>query len=299
VSATATGLRRPRPPRLAPWQWGFITPLLVVLVSTTIVPFVYTVALSLTDSSSSLAPAPSGVGNYTAVFGNGDIWQALMLAVIFLLGALAGELVLGIGTALLLDRFLPDAHRLRAVLLWPAVLPPIAVALVFKYILQGDVGMISHYLQAATGYQQEWLTQPASAIAVIIAIDVWQFTPFVILMTLAALKTVPEEVAEAAQLDGAGPVRTAFSLVLPIIRPALISVGLLRFIDAIQVFPTLYVLTQGGPGTSTQLLTYYNFQIFFGQLQFGQGATIAVFVVVFTLSCVFLLTRWQQRTENL
>jgi multiple sugar transport system permease protein len=273
--------------------------LLCVLIATTIVPFVYTLALSLTDSTASLAPAPSGLGNYESLFGRGDIWQALLLAVVFLIGSLAGELALGIGTALLLDRFLPNAHRVRAILLWPAVLPPIAVALVFKYILQGDVGMISYYLEAVTGYQQEWLTQPASAMAVLIGIDVWEFTPFVILMTLAALKTVPEEVSEAAQIDGAGPVRTAFSLVLPIIRPALISVALLRFIDAIQVFPTLYVLTQGGPGTSTQLLTYYNFQVFFGQLEFGQGATIAVFVVVFTLACVFLLTRWQQRSENL
>jgi multiple sugar transport system permease protein len=291
--------RRVKRSQLSRWQWGFVTPLLVVLVATTIIPFLYTLTLSLTDSNSSLAPAPTGFGNYEKVFGQGDIWQALGLAIIFLIGSLTGELVLGIGTALILDRFVPNAHRLRAILLWPAVLPPIAVALVFKYILQGDVGMISYYLNAVTGIEQEWLTQPASAMAVVIGIDVWEFTPFVILMTLAALKTVPEEISEAAQLDGAGPVRTAFSLVLPIIRPALISIALLRFIDAIQVFPTLYVLTQGGPGTSTTLLTYYNFQVFFGQLEFGQGATIAVFVVVFTLACVFLLTRWQRRSENL
>lgn len=284
---------------IAGWQWGFMTPLLLVLFATTIVPFLYTAALSLTASDTSLTPAPSGLGNYAGVFGSGDIWEALGLAIVFLIGSLAIELGLGIGTALLLDHFLPNANRLRAVLLWPAVLPPIAVALVFKYILQGDVGMVSYYLHALTGIQQEWLTQPVSAMGVIIAIDVWQYTPFVILLTLAALKTVPDEVAEAAQIDGAGPIRTAWSLVLPIVRPALISVALLRFIDAIQVFPTIYVLTRGGPGTSTQLLTYYNFQIFFGQLQFGKGAAIAVFVVMFTLACVALLTRWQRRTENL
>src|SRR5690606_20395148 len=135
-------------------------------------------------------------------------------------------------------------------------------------------GLISYYL-GLVGIDQEWLTRPDSAMAVIIAIDIWQYTPFVILLTLAALKTVPDEVTEAAQLDGAGGVRTAWSLLLPIIKPALISVALLRFIDAIQVFPTIYVLTRGGPGSSTQLLTYYNFQVFFGQLSFGQGAAIA------------------------
>jgi multiple sugar transport system permease protein len=281
------------------WHWGFMTPLLVVLVGTTIVPLVYTAALSLTSSNSSLTPQLDGVQNYVDVFTSGDIWNALGLAVVFLVGALAVELALGIGAALLLDRFLPHANRLRAVLLWPAVLPPIAVALVFKYILQGDIGMISYYLHQLTGYQQQWLTEPGSAMAVIVAIDVWQYTPFVILLTLAALKTVPEEVGEAAALDGAGPVRTALSVVLPIIRPALISIALLRFIDAIQVFPTIYILTRGGPGTSTQLLTYYNFQVFFGQLEFGKGAAIAIFVVVFTLACVMLLNRWQRRTESL
>lgn len=284
--------------RLRGWQLGFTAPLVVVLVATTFLPFLYSLALALGGSDESLTPrGPFGTANFEAVFDRGDIWSALWLAVIFLIGALAGELVLGVFTALVLDRFLPDRHTLRVLLLWPAVLPPIAVALVFKYILQGDIGLVSYYL-GQIGIHQEWLTQPGSAMAVIIAIDVWQFTPFVILLTLAALKTVPDEVMEAAQLDGAGAIRTAWSLVLPIIKPAIIAIALLRFIDAIQVFPTIYVLTRGGPGSSTQLLTYYNFQVFFGQLQFGQGAAIAVFVVVFTIACVAVFTRFQRRAER-
>ncbi|MFV0252754.1 MAG: carbohydrate ABC transporter permease [Beutenbergiaceae bacterium] len=288
-----------RRPALKPWNWGFITPLLVVLVATTIVPLVYTVALSLTESNDALTPAPTGIQNYQSVFTDSAIWTALALAAVFLVGALALELGLGIVTALILDHFVPRANVLRVVLLWPAVLPPIAVALVFKYILQGDIGMVSHYLDLWFGYQQEWLTQPVSAMAVIIAIDVWQYTPLVILLTLAALKTVPEEVFEASALDGAGTVRTAWNVVLPIMQPALISVALLRFIDAIQVFPTIYALTRGGPGSSTALLTYYNFQVFFGQLRFGDGAAISVFVVAFTIACVLLLMQWQRRAEDL
>lgn len=284
--------------RLRGWQLGFTAPMFVVLLATTIVPILYSFALALGASDDSLAPrAPFDVSNFAAVFERGEIWSSLGLAVIFLLGALAGELVLGVFTALLLDRFLPNSNALRVLLLWPAVLPPIAVALVFKYILQGDVGLISYYL-GLVGIDQEWLTRPDSAMAVIIAIDIWQYTPFVILLTLAALKTVPDEVTEAAQLDGAGGVRTAWSLLLPIIKPALISVALLRFIDAIQVFPTIYVLTRGGPGSSTQLLTYYNFQVFFGQLSFGQGAAIAVFVVAFTVMCVAVFMQIQRRAER-
>ncbi|WP_168211625.1 carbohydrate ABC transporter permease [Ruania zhangjianzhongii] len=284
--------------RLRGWQWGFTAPLLAVLTATTLLPIAYALALALGSSDASLVPqSPFGTGNIQAVLERGDVWAALWLAIVFLVGALALELGLGVFTALVLDQFLPNRNALRVVLLWPAVLPPIAVALVFKYILQGDIGMLSYYL-GLVGIHQEWLTQPSSAMAVIIGIDVWQYTPFVILLTLAALKSVPEEVLEAAQLDGAGWVRTAWSLVMPIIRPAVIAIALLRFIDAIQVFPTIYVLTRGGPGSSTQLLTYYNFQVFFGQLQFGQGAAIAVFVVIFTLVCVTVFTRIQRRAEK-
>jgi multiple sugar transport system permease protein len=222
----------------------------------------------------------------------------LWLAVVFLVGALALEIALGVGTALLVDRFLPRQRAVRALLLWPAVLPPIAVALVFKYLLQGDIGLVSHYL-GLLGYDQAWLTEAGSAMAVIVAIDVWQYTPFVILLTLAALQSVPEEVREAASLDGARAVRVARHVVLPMIQPALISIALLRFIDAIQVFPTIYVLTRGGPGVSTQLLTYYNYQLFFGQLQFGYGAAMAILVVLFTVACVLLLVRWQRKVESL
>lgn len=293
MTTTTFGSRQ----RLRGWQLGFATPLLAVLTATTIIPVLYTLALSLNGSDASLKPEPVGVGNYVDVFRDGTIWSALGLAIVFLIGSLAIELVLGIGTALLLDRYLPKVNILRVLLLWPAVLPPIAVALVFKYILQGDIGLVSYYL-GQIGYHQAWLTQPSSAMGVIILIDIWQYTPFVILLTLAALKSVPEEVEEAAQLDGAGAIRTSWSLVLPIIRPALISIALLRFIDAIQVFPTIYALTRGGPGSSTQLLTYYNFQVFFGQLRFAQGAAIAVFVVVFTVVCVVFFMQWQRRAEE-
>lgn len=285
-------------PRLRGWQLGFTAPLFVVLLATTILPILYSLALALSGSDDDLAPSTSlGLDNVEAVFSQAAVWKSLVLVAVFLVGALVGEVALGIFTALILDKYLPNRNGLRILLLWPAVLPPIAVALVFRYILQGDVGMISHYL-GLVGVDQQWLTQPVSAMAVIIAIDVWQYTPFVILLTLAALKTVPDEVIEASALDGAGAVRTAWTVVLPIIKPALISIALLRFIDAIQVFPTIYVLTRGGPGSSTQLLTYYNFQVFFGQLNFGQGAAIAVFVVLFTIGCVALFMQVQRRAER-
>lgn len=280
------------------WQRAFRAPLLIVLVATTIVPILYSVALSLGDARGSLGLSPpEGLGNYGALLSSWAFWRSVTLAVIFLVVGLAFELAAGVFTAILLDRVLPRARAIRAFLLCPAVLPPIAVALVFKFLLQGDIGFVSVYLEKL-GYHQAWLTHAGTALGVIIGIDFWQYTPLIILLTLAALNGISEDVREAAALDGANVVQVARFVVLPMIMPAILSVALLRFIDAIQVFPTIYVLTRGGPGASTQLLTYYNFQIFFGQLQFGRGAAMAVLVVVFTIGCVLGLMTWQRRVER-
>lgn len=287
--------RRAAPPS---WQRMFVAPLFVVLIATTVLPLLYMLALSLGPRQGQLSLGKSqGLHNYRDLLGSSEVWQSLMLAVVFLAGALAVELVLGLGAAVLLDRLLPGNPLIRVLLLSPAVLPPIAVALVFKYLLQGDIGLVSYYL-SKVGIDQAWLTEPVSAMAVIIAIDIWQYTPFVILLALAALTAIPHEVREAAALDGAGPVAVTRHVVLPMIKPAVIAIAMLRFIDAIQVFPTIYALTRGGPGTSTQLLTYFNYQTFFGNLEFGYGAAIALLVVVFTIACVALLLSWQRRAES-
>lgn len=287
------------PQRGAPrsWQRVFLAPLFVVLIATTVVPVLYMLALSFGPREGQLSIGKlRGLQNYHDMLTSSAVWHALGLAAVFLVGALVVEVVLGVGTALLLDRLLPGNRVVRMLLLWPAVLPPIAVALVFKYLLQGDIGLVSYYM-AKVGIHQAWLTEPVSAMAVIIAIDIWQYTPFVILLALAALTGISDDVREAAALDGAGQLAIARHVVLPMIKPALIAITMLRFIDAIQVFPTIYALTRGGPGNSTQLLTFFNYQTFFGQLEFGYGAAIAVLVVVFTIACVTLLLAWQRRAE--
>ncbi len=279
----------PTPPGRAGSRWraGFIAPLVLVLLATTIVPIGYMVALALGDPGANLGITRiDGLGNLETALTSSALWRSVGLAAIFLVGALVVEVALGVGAALLLDRLLPGNSVVRMLLLWPAVLPPIAVALVFKYLLQGDIGLVSFYL-SKVGIDQAWLSEAGSAMAVL-----------VILLTLAALAAFPPELREAALIDGAGPLKVVRFVVLPVIAPAIIAITLLRFIDAVQVFPTIYVLTRGGPGTSTQLLTYYNYQTFFGELQFGLGAAIAVFVVIFTMACVVMLLALQRRMER-
>lgn len=277
------------------WQLTLRTPMLTVLALTTIVPLAYSLLMSLGGPDGQLTVGrPRGLGNYRSLLGSGSFWQSIWLVIVFLLGSLILELGLGVITALMMDRYMSRLSVARALLLWPAILPPVAVALIFKFILQGDVGMVSYYL-GQLGYHQAWLSHPTSAMIVLIVIDVWEYTPFVILLALAALNGITEESYEAAALDGAGGMRLVRYVLLPMIRPTLVSVVLLRFIDAIQVFPTIYILTRGGPGSSTQLVTYYTFQLFFGELHFGLGSAMAVLVVIFTLLCVIAIRSWQQK----
>jgi multiple sugar transport system permease protein len=271
-----------------------LAPTLVVLAATTILPLLYTVYLSFSDFSGGLTPDRLvGLDNYREAVTSADFWNAVLLALIFLVGALAVEVALGVTLAILLEEVSLRRTGVRVLLLWPAVLPPIATALIFKYLLQGEVGVISYYL-AKLGYDQDWLSHGATALAVLTGVDVWQYTPFIVLLTSAALANVPREVHEAAAIDGAGRVRTVWHVVLPMLRPALVAIALLRFIDAVQVFPTIYVLTQGGPGRSTQLLTYYSYEVFFGRLDFGGGAALAIVVVLATLAAV-LAFQWLAR----
>lgn len=280
------------------WPRWFLAPAVAVLALTTVIPLVYSIVMSLGSSEGQLGLGRIiGLGNYGALLTSIGFWMSTVRTVVFLIGALAVEMVLGVAVAMLVHKYVPGRTLVRMLLLWPAILPPIAVALIFKFVLQGDIGMVSYYL-ALLGYHQAWLTSPTASMVVIIVIDAWQYTPFVILLTLAALQGVPDDTYEAAVLDGATGLRIARHILLPIIKPTLLSILTLRFIDAIQVFPTIYVLTRGGPGASTQLLTYYNFQLFFGQLQFGRGSAMAVLVVAFTLVCVVGLFTWQRRVER-
>lgn len=280
------------------WRRSFTTPLLIVLLLTTIGPMIYTLVLSLgpTDEQLSLS-VPKGFHNYGTLIHDAAFWQSLWLTVQFLIASLVIEVGVGVFASVLIDRLLPRTRLLRTFLLWPAVLPPIAVALIFKFELQGDIGMFSYYL-GKTGYRQAWFSKPHEAMAALVGIDAWQYMPFVILLALAALQAFPSELREASLLDGASVVQEFRYVVLPSITPVIIAIALLRFIDAIQLFPTIFVLTAGGPGTSTQMLTYYTYSSFFTQLQFGYGAALAVVVVLFTIACVVLLVRWQRRLET-
>ncbi|MGV8970678.1 MAG: carbohydrate ABC transporter permease [Rhodoglobus sp.] len=272
------------------WYLRYLAPTLVVLVVAGFIPVVYTVYLSLTDSPSDSLVARDfvGFGTYAQLLGDSHFWNALTIQVVFVLSAVVVEMVVGFLIASALNREGRFVTLVRTILLAPAVLPTVVVALLFSYLLQSRVGAISFYVEKL-GLATDWFDHPQSAMAILVGIDAWQFTPLVAILILAALQGIPAELIEASKLDGAGVIRRTTGVIVPMIFPTLVTVGLLRLIDAVQVFPTIYVLTNGGPGESTNALNFWGFTVFFQYRDTSYGATIAVVLTLGTVIMAFAL----------
>lgn len=283
-NGVTTGAMSPLRRRLM-WPWSFILPLLIVLSLTTVLPLVYTFLTSLGVTGEGSV----GDMGYAELVRLPAFWNAMWVQAIFVVSSVSIELVLGVSLAFLLNSPGRFTTFLRGVILAPTLLPTIVVALVASFVLQSRVGLVSLLLKPF-GIEQAWLSSGPSAIAVLVGVDVWQYAPFVAILVLAGLQGIPEETIEAAKTDGAPRGRIVRHIILPQLMPGIIAAGLLRFIDAIQVFPTIYVLTSGGPGISTTALNYFGFVEYFQLGHRQAGAAAAVILTAVTLLIAVTIT---------
>ena len=270
-------------------HWLFLTPVLIVMLLTAVIPVIFTFALSLTTSETGkyLNRDFSGFDQYARAATDPQFWSALTIQLVFVSFSVALQIGLGLLIALALTRDTRLSRAMRGPLLAPAVLPTIIVALVFKFLLHSQLGAISYYLRPF-GIDQAWLDNGTTALIVIILVDVWQFTPITALLLLAGIQSIPKDYLEAATLDGAGPVKRTLWVTIPLLGPVLVTVAVLRIIDAVQVFPTIYILTSGGPGTATTVLNFFGFSTFFVKGDVAYGTTIAILLTF--ISVVIAIT---------
>ncbi len=211
-----------------------------------------------------------------------SVWVQTKLSAATVLLQLAG----GLGLALLLNIRSGFLEACRTVFLIPMVLPPIVVAILWKVLYTPDISPV-HWALAEAGLPiPALITDPRWALPAIVVADVWEWLPFTMLMVLAALQMIPEEPLEAARIDGASGWRLTWFVVLPYLKPALLVAGLFRLIDSVKAFPLIYILTDGGPGTVTEVTNYYAFrQAFnFSYLGFASAITVVMVAAVFALS---------------
>ena len=236
-----------------------------------------------------------GLDNYTRLWSDEQFLNSLFVTLRFVTLSVAVETVLGFALALFCLREFRGIRLLRTVLIIPMVITPVVVAIVFRLIYASDAGMLTALSEALGGEQVQILSDPTRAFLGLVALDVWEWTPLMFLILLAGLQTLPQEPFEAARVDGASAWRVFADLTFPMMRPVLAIAIVLRTIDAFGTFDQVFVLTRGGPGEATRLISLLGYDTSFKFQQTGYAAalfvTIGLIVLAFALAAVRLLRR--------
>lgn len=228
-----------------------------------------------------------GLANYTYLVSDARFWSALWNTTYFTVVAVTLELLLALPLALLLNRAFPGRGVLRAAALIPWAIPTVVSARLWGWLFNPEFGLVNRLLP---GTDINWLGAPGYALHAAIVVDVWKTTPFVALLLLAGLQGIPDDLYKAARVDGASPLRAFRAITLPLLKPAILLALLFRTLDAFRVFDAIYVLTEGGPGNTTETLSIYAYKTLMRTGDFGYGSTLAVvtFFCVMAISLVYL-----------
>ena len=260
----------------------FIAPAVAVLLSLSIYPLIYSVTISLQKET------PSGVvwgfGNFVRLVSDSFFLTAMAHTFVYAAAALTCEFLLGLGLALLLNSQMRGRGIFRASLLVPMMLPAVVVGVVWRLMLNPNFGAINGTLKRF-GINTEnltWTASPKLAMLSVIAVDVWQWTPFVFLVLLAGLQAIPQEPYEAALIDGSSRWQTFLHVTLPLLKPAILIALLLRTMDLLRVFDQIFILTEGGPGFATETASLYIYRTAFRFSNFGYAAAMSFVLLAIT-----------------
>jgi multiple sugar transport system permease protein len=221
-----------------------------------------------------------GWSNYIQALHDPAFISSIVTTALFVALVVAIEAGLGLALALLCAREVPFIRTIRGTLILPMIVTPVVVGIVFRLLYASDVGLAATLARSVGLDPPEILGQPNAAFAGLVLLDVWEWTPLMFLILLAGIQSLPVEPFEAARVDGAGAWRTFADHTLPMLRPTILVAVTLRSIDALTTFDQVYVLTRGGPGTATQLISIYGYQTFFQFQQFGYAAALLIMVAL-------------------
>lgn len=280
-----------------------LLPSLVVLVIITLLPAIALLITSLTPLSLTNPRATFEFSdpliNYRQLLDDPRFLNSVVTQLKMSLVSVLFQVVIGLGLAVLLNGASSWLHTARTLFLIPMVLPPIIVALIWKIIYTPDISPLHQVLEIWGITLPSLIANPATALWAIVAADIWQWFPFTMLMVLAALQMIPKDPLEAASLDGATPGNIFRYIVLPYIKPVLLVCAMFRLIDSFKSFPLIYVLTDGGPGSVTEVTNYYGFIQAFNFSYWGYGSAIAVVILVgvFVLSYIVGKAGWNDERK--
>ncbi|MFZ0215956.1 MAG: sugar ABC transporter permease [Candidatus Dormiibacterota bacterium] len=271
-----------RPSRVG---WAFVLPTVVILLLLNTFPLLFSIALSLSHVSTDTGLQFSGVSlqNWEFLLHDASFWQSLEFTVVFTAIAIAVEYAIGFGLALLLWHDLPGAGFFRVLFAIPMMLAPVAIGFTWRMLYDQSNGPIDSVLRDLHLSAAPWLSDTHWAVASVVVMDVWEWTPLLFLLLLAGLQGIPQDALEAARLDGADGRQLITSIVFPVLAPISVMAIFLRMIDSFGIFGQIYLLTGGGPGNATTSTTLFAFFQGFQSFNVGYGSSIALALLIFAL----------------
>jgi trehalose/maltose transport system permease protein len=270
----------------------FIAPMLIVLAAVAGWPLFRTIYFGFTDANLSDLSVYHFVGieNFVYLVQDPVWWQSVWNTVVFSVISVTLEVILGLGIALTLNAHMPGRGLLRAAVLIPWAIPTVVSAKMWGWMYNDLYGVINHILLAADliSHPLAWTASPHLALGAVIAVDVWKTTPFVSLLALAALQLLPNEIYEAAKVDGIHPVKVFFKITLPLIGPALMVAIIFRLLDALRIFDLIYVLTSNSRDTMSMSVYARQQLVDFQDVGFGSAASTMLFLIIAVITVVFI-----------
>nr|WP_314623817.1 sugar ABC transporter permease [uncultured Noviherbaspirillum sp.] len=298
ISTTAPAASAAGPVTLARQEQRFalalLAPALLLLLLTTTIPLVYLAwnSMQRIDLGMPWLSGFAGLDNYAKMGSDPRFWNSLWLTAVYTASTVALQVVIGLSLALLVLQIPKGQGVLRVAAILPIVLAPVVVGLFWRtLVLAPDFGLVDLVTRSAGMGSYNWLGDPQLALISVIAIHTWQWTPFAFLVMLATLATLPPDVYEAARLDRARPWQRFVYITLPLVRPAIVMVIIMRTMTALSAFAAIFAATGGGPGSSTEILNLYAYRTSFSELNVGYGASLAMVLMGITLAISWLMFR--------
>jgi multiple sugar transport system permease protein len=281
---------------LQDWRLRFIAPMVLALATVVLFPTVYLLWMSVThwlvmDRSIYF----DGFGNFENLFASADFWAAARVTLAYLVLSTALMLFLAMGMAIALSSE-RSPGAIRALVVMPLVIPPVVAGFTWRFLMNGEMGIIGALFLPSVGITTNMLANPTGALISIVIADVWSRTPFMFLIFLAALQSIPRDYYEAIRLDGASRFQELRLLTLPMMKSAVVVALIFRVIDALNTFELIYVMTKGGPGKATQTLSLLGWKIAFQGFNLGGAAALGVVMLVVTSICATIVFRRFLRT---
>ncbi|MBW6495980.1 MAG: sugar ABC transporter permease [Burkholderiaceae bacterium] len=279
-------------------KFFFPAPAVAVLLLIIVLPIAFNLYLTFTKWTIGLGePQFNGIDNFIEAFGDERVWNGLWVMIYFSGASLALEISLGLAIALYFNRNFRGSEIVQAIYIVPFAATPVAVALIWRIMLNPEIGVLNYLLTSIGLPPGLWVSSSQLVIPTLVMVDVWKWTPMITLIVLAGLKSLPHDPYEAARIDGANALQIFWYITLPLIRPVLIAALMLRSLDNLKEFDMIYTITQGGPGVASETLYLYSYNVGFGFFKAGYGS--ALMVIVFMIVLVFNVVMNRLRRDTL